>query len=107
MAKFTHQQKLENLRGEIKEQISFMVAYAGIECKHSMSKCLPIKDEDFMFNLEGGRYLIEVTETVLIDECGYSYDFNCLDIDEFFALADYIEKTYMRKAKANIKKLSK
>jgi len=53
-----------------------------------------IVDDDRAFNLEGGRWLEEVSETELIDNYGYTYNYSVLDYDDLMNLADYINENY-------------
>ena len=90
----TFTEKFEYLIDEIKGQLHDLIEKHKIEAKHTVDYCLPVKDEDLMFNLEGGRYLIEVTATSLTDNCGYGYDHSELDIEEYLQVIDHLIETY-------------
>jgi hypothetical protein len=47
---------------------------------------------ELCFNLEGGRYLTNVTKNCLVDNLGYEYNFYVLDIEQLCKIADYLQQ---------------
>ena len=95
----TFSEKLEDLRKEAILEIVKKLKKSKVESKHSSSKCLKIKDDKFMFNLSGGRYLTEIIASYsycnsidLIDNEGYNYSSETLTSEDFFEVADYLLK---------------
>lgn len=79
---------LEILIQEIGRRIAELIKAKGEESKHGSDIVLKIKDEEQMYNLEGGRWLVEITENKLIDNEGYSYDLCVLRIGELCGVLD-------------------
>tara|TARA_Y100000389_G_scaffold203324_1_gene251404 strand:+ start:1364 stop:1519 length:156 start_codon:yes stop_codon:yes gene_type:complete len=48
--------------------------------------------DELCFNLEGSRYLTNVTKNCLVDNSGYEYNFYVLDIEQLCEIADYVQK---------------
>lgn len=71
---------LEDVNKRIEKTIKRKLKTKGVKSEFRNDIVLKIKDDNLMFNLEGGRYLVELTETELIDNEGYSYNLRCLDI---------------------------
>jgi len=90
--------KLENLISDVVNDLIFLIETHGKESEHMNSNCLKITDEEFMFNLDGRRYLSEVVYRnrgiELIDNCGHNYDYYVLDPEKFVQVADYLIKKY-------------
>ncbi len=90
--------KLDALTDEVEAAISKLIRAKGVESRFRSDKCLKVENDDFMFNLDGGRYLVEV----LFDECsvefldnsGYSYHYSVLDIEDYLKLVDYLVEVY-------------
>jgi hypothetical protein len=79
--------KHKALRQEVASQIAFLIHNYGQESNHQNEKVLHIKD-DQQFNLDGGRYLTEVSTTELIDNCGYTYHYDVLTLEQLCEIAD-------------------
>lgn len=88
MKKLTN--KLETLNQEIVQQIIELIRIKGVKSKHSSDIVLSIQDEEQMHNLEGGRYLVELNSKVLIDNQGYQYNLEVLEIDKLCEVVDSI-----------------
>jgi hypothetical protein len=89
MAKETMLEKYNALQIASRIRISALIMERGVESKHSSEKVLKIKD-DQQFNLEGGRYAVEITPTLLIDNEGYQYSHDSLRIEEICEIVDNI-----------------
>ena len=48
--------------------------------------------DELCFNLEGGRYLTNITKNCLVDNLGYEYDFYVLDIEQLCEITDYVQQ---------------
>lgn len=79
---------LEILIQEIGKRIVELIKTKGEESDHLGDIVLKIKDEDKMYNLEGGRWLVEISENKLIDNQGYSYDLCVLRLEELCDVID-------------------
>ncbi len=82
--------KLEELIKKMKLEIGRRVRWQGDESRFSNVQVITIYNDDFNFNLDGGRWLLEVSEEHLYDNCGYQYSFDTLPADQFAELTDYI-----------------
>lgn len=83
-------EKLDTIKMAIKLRIAGKIIDKGVESKHRSEKVLRVENEDHMFNLEGGRYLVEITPTELIDNSGYSYGHSSLELEELCEAIDGI-----------------
>lgn len=83
---------LKELNQKIENRIAKKINSIGVKSEHNSKPCIQIKDENIQFNLDGGRYLTEVTKDTLIDNRGYEYDFFVLEMNDFVKVADYISK---------------
>ena len=77
------------LEQEVANKIDKLIQKKGVKSKHrgESEKVLKVKG-DQQFNLDGGRYLTEITKTELIDNSGYSYQHSCLTLDELCEVVD-------------------
>jgi hypothetical protein len=82
--------KLEILNQEIIQRIIDLIETKGVKSKHTSNMVLSIQDEEQMHNLEGGRYLVELNSEVLIDNQGYQYHLESLEIKELCEVVDSI-----------------
>ena len=82
--------KLSNLQDRGLNEVFDIIRKQGVESKHCTDQCLKITDDNYMFNLDGGRYLTEITEEKLIDDKGYSYNHSVLDVDDLIGLIDHL-----------------
>lgn len=60
----------------------------GVESKHNGERVLKVLKETDMLNLDSGRYLTEITQDNLIDNCGYTYSHNVLPLEELCEVID-------------------
>ena len=81
--------KHKELEREISNRIIALIAEKGVESKSRGSSCrvLRIPDEQ-QFNIEGGRFVTEITDTELIDNCGYSYFHSTLELEQLCEIID-------------------
>ena len=79
--------KYLDLEKEIVSKIGDLIETKGEKSKHRSQLVLRVKG-DQQFNLEGGRFLTELTETELIDNQGYSYQHSSLDLDNLCEVMD-------------------
>ena len=87
--------KLSQLMNEgIKEIQSLIQTSSDFSDHVSTTQCLKIIDDEFMLNLEGGRYLTEITSEELIDNSGYQYNYSVLETEQLLKLFDYLIETY-------------
>ena len=82
--------QLEELTERVQQSISKNVAEKGTTSEF-MSKMAVKVDGEHCYNLDGNRWLVEVTQNELIDNQGYQYQFNVLPLDELCGIADYLE----------------
>ena len=61
----TFKTKLDNLIEDALTKMRALINNKGEESEHSCNQCLKIKDNKFMYNLEDGRYLSEITENLI------------------------------------------
>lgn len=81
-------QQLANLETFIVNHIVVAIQRQGEESKHSSTRVIKITNDDLMFNLSGGRYLTEISENNLIDNSGYTYDYNAITLEQLAEIAD-------------------
>jgi len=81
-------QKYQALEVAIRLRIASKIMDKGVESKHRSEKVIAIKKDELQFNLEGGRYLTEITAQELIDNEGYSYNLSVLPIDQLCEAVD-------------------
>jgi len=87
MGKIKLLEKYQNLEIALKIRIRALIIDKGVESEHNSEKVLKVKDEN-MFNLDGGRYLTEISAKCLIDNDGYNYDYSVLRIEELCEAVD-------------------
>lgn len=88
MAKINYSAKNRQLRKEIEIKIQNKILRKGVKSDFKSDNVLKVKENQF--NLDGGRYLVEVGYNELIDSNGYNYAFDVLGTEEFCQLADEI-----------------
>ena len=76
------------------DEIHHLIETKGEESKSYSNKCLKIKQDEFMYNLEGGRYLTEVHKDYLVDNNGYQYNYSVLDTEQLMQVFDHLYKEY-------------
>jgi hypothetical protein len=91
----TFEKKFKELQDEAIHTIKKLIETKGEESDHNGKKCLKITDENYMYNLEGGRYLCEInSEYELIDNDGFEYNIHVLEIEQFMFVVDYLKEKY-------------
>jgi hypothetical protein len=84
-------EKLNAVIVEAIAELHNLIDNKGVGSEHSSNdKVLKIKDDDFMFNLDGGRYLTEISKGTLIDNQGYVYGHHVLLITDLVSLIEYL-----------------
>lgn len=79
-------QKINNLFSEIENKLKSLALKSKKQSKHQSGCCLQVKE--CQFNLEGGRYLDEITGDRLLDNHGYQYNFHVLSLEQLSELYD-------------------
>lgn len=79
--------KYKGLEISIRLRLACKLMDKGVESKNISGKVLKVKDEQ-MFNLDGGRWLVEISEDVLIDNNGYTYHHSVLEIEKLCEVID-------------------
>lgn len=82
---------LDKFRIELAQQIQFILEKRGVESQFSTDRVIRVEDEAQMFNFEGGRYLVEISENELIDNCGYRYSLDAIQLEELCSVLDSIK----------------
>ena len=84
-------QIIENTIQQALAEVFNIIDEKGVDSEHvGHTKCLRVEEEEFNFNLEGGRYLTEITREELIDNSGYHYNFFVLDTEDLINLLDHL-----------------
>ena len=83
-------EKVDTLKMAIRVRIAAKLLEKGVESKHRNEKVLRIKKDAHMFNIAGGRYLVEITPTELIDNNGYSFGHGSISIEDLCEAIDGI-----------------
>ncbi len=81
-------EKLETLNQEIVQRINDLIKTKGVESVHNSDMVLSIKDNEQMYNLDGARWLVELNAEVLIDNKGYTYSLDNLELENLCILID-------------------
>ena len=90
MTKETLLNKLEGIRIAIRVRIGANLIDKGVESQFINSdKVLKVKDKQ-QFNLDGGRWLVEISVRNLIDNKGHSYDHSVLSLEQICEVVDNI-----------------
>lgn len=87
----TYTEQLEDLYEKARVTINEKIRKSKDKSKSYSVKVIKITDEQLMFNLEGGRYLTEISEENLIDNQGYLYNYSVLPYEDFMELADWVK----------------
>ncbi len=82
------QNKYKKVEQEAHARLRYLVSKRGVKSEHSGELCLKIKEDKMMFNLEGGRYLVEVTADRLIDSSGYRYSLDNISLEQLCQILD-------------------
>ncbi len=83
--------QLDTFLDKMKAVIAKRVKSQGSESKFTSGKVITIYNDDYNFNLDGGRWLLEVDEQRIYDNCGYHYDYSVLEATQLAELTDYIK----------------
>lgn len=89
------QNRIEGLVEDLEYRLSTLVLNHGTKSKFNNFKSIKIEDEDFQFNIEGSKYLCEVTQFHFISNEGLLFDFNSISLHELAKLADYLTETHI------------
>jgi hypothetical protein len=81
-------EKYKALEIAVRLRIAAKILKKGIEGRHRSDKVLAIRKDEHQFNLEGRRYLTEITPTELIDNEGYSYGHSSLTLEQICEAVD-------------------
>lgn len=90
----SYSEQLEKLLLKASLQIDELVTNKGTESTRICFDTLKIKDDEFNFNSEDGRWFVEVTNDALVDNRGQIYSFSTLPTEEFLQLVDYLIQEY-------------
>lgn len=83
--------KLETFNQEVKDTIETLLETKGVPSRFTNSRLvLVIHNDEAMFNLEGRRYLVEISEDELIDNEGYEYSFDSLELETLCIAVDSV-----------------
>ena len=91
-----HVNRLNQIINEGIEEIQSLIQLSSEVSIHSNTQCLKITNDDLMFNLDGDRYLTEVTSTELIDDNGNAYGYTVLYPNDLCELFDYLISKYKK-----------
>lgn len=90
----TLRDKYTTLEEEVVAKIGELLQKKGVNCTtQSNTEVLRVLDEEMMWNLEGGRYLVELNETSLFDNKGYTYSLDTLNLERLCEVADSIAES--------------
>ena len=86
----TYTKRLEELNLAVTNMLAVLIASPiAVQSKHTSDKCLEVRNDDLMFNLDGGRYLTELHYDKIVDNNGYQYSYDCLTMEQKCELVDY------------------
>jgi hypothetical protein len=81
--------KLQDLKVHIKVRLASKLKSKGEKSQHCSDTVLKVKCAQ-MFNIEGGRWLSEISHEKLIDNEGYSYIHDVLPIEQLCEAIDNV-----------------
>jgi hypothetical protein len=84
----TFQQKLNIFKQEISNKISELMEQKGVCSEHLSHDIVLLVPDHVAFNLDGNRYLKEITDTKLIDNYGYHYNIFVLETEKLTEVVD-------------------
>lgn len=89
MAKTTFQDKYKKLSEQVEQKIMQLVNTKGKGIHHDFisGNVLVVKEEQ-MFNLDGGRYLVAISNRHLIDNRGYEYSYSVFTLEQLCEIVD-------------------
>jgi hypothetical protein len=83
------QGRLGLLQCQIRDFFERKADIDGVESKFTSEKVIRIPDE-VQFNLDGGRYAVEINGNKIIDNEGYHYNIWSLTVEQMAEIADKI-----------------
>jgi len=83
--------KYTELEQKVVDKIGELLETQGVNSAQHNAKVLRVEDEEMMWNIEGGRYLVEINESQLIDNKGYTYALDVLDLERLCEVVDSFE----------------
>ena len=90
----TLRDKHTNLEQEVINKIGELLQKKGVNCTtQSNTEVLRVLDEEMMWNLEGDRYLVELNESSLFDNRGYTYALDTLNLERLCEVVDSIAES--------------
>ena len=98
----TYSDKLENLKQEALEIIKKLIDEKGTESVNTNDKCLLIEEDEYMINLEGGRYLTEFQKERILDNYGYHYAASDLESEQFMKVVDHLIEEYSKEPEEDL-----
>jgi len=85
--KIYYQNRAKTFRQELVSEISVLIRQQGEKSEFRDEQVLKVKDVH-SFELSGGRDLAEISSTELIDNNGYSYNYDVLTIEQLCEIVD-------------------
>jgi hypothetical protein len=90
----TLRDKYTEFEQQVVAKIGELLQKVGVNCTtQSGVEVLRVLDEEVMWNLEGGRYLVELNETSLFDNKGYTYALDTLNLERLCEVVDSIAES--------------
>lgn len=86
--KTSFEDKHKKLTQEVYEAIEKLINKKGEESRFRNCQVLKVKSDELQFNLDGRRYLVEITNDRLLDNNGYEYHFSALSLEQLCELVD-------------------
>lgn len=85
----TFSERLGELETDAHSTIQHLIETKGVDSKDYSVKVLKIEEFDLMYNLDGGRWLAEISAENLIDNCGNQYNYSCIELSKLCEIIDY------------------
>jgi hypothetical protein len=92
----TFEKQLNDLQDKAINVVRDIIKSKGVSSKHNNEKCLRISNPEYMRNLDGHRYLMEINSDSLVDNEGYNYNYNVLSIEDLLSVIDYLIIKYKK-----------
>jgi len=87
MPKTSYSSQLENLVTKATNDVNKCIRKLGEDSDFLHEQAIKIND---VFDIEiEGRRIIEIAENELVNESGYTYGFQILEVESFMKIADY------------------
>lgn len=88
MPKTSYSSQLENLVTKATNDVNKCIRKLGDESDLTHDPTIKIND---VFDIEiDGRRIVEISENTLINESGYTYGYQILEVESLMKIADYI-----------------